>query len=135
MTTPKSFWSYQASTKTPTLDAAIKARVIAPATTEAEWQSLSPGMRREIMRGAKWRNPTGRADFENALDTGQLFCAMGNGKFWQARRNGATRSWKRDVDRFYIPIKVGLRAYHAIKETDNVTNYRIAASRDDAEIG
>lgn len=32
------------------------------------------------------------------------------------RRNGATQRWKRDPERFRIPIKYGLRAYSSITE-------------------
>lgn len=47
------YWSYQASEPTPTLEEAIAAGAIAAATTDKDWHQLSPGMRREIMRGAK----------------------------------------------------------------------------------
>jgi hypothetical protein len=40
--TPQSFWSYQASTPTPP----------APPGFIGDWESLSPGMRREIVRTA-----------------------------------------------------------------------------------
>jgi predicted kinase len=39
--TPKSFWSYQAATETP---------LAPPGIAQKEWESLSPGMRREIVR-------------------------------------------------------------------------------------
>ncbi len=39
--TPKSFWSYQASTETPDAPAHI---------AQSDWEKLSPGMRREIKR-------------------------------------------------------------------------------------
>lgn len=51
VSTPKSFWSYQSSTTTPSLEEAIRAGVIAPNTTKEQWEQMSPGMRREIMRG------------------------------------------------------------------------------------
>lgn len=46
----KSFWTYQSSTETPSLDEALKAGAIAPDTNLMQWESLSPGMRREICR-------------------------------------------------------------------------------------
>lgn len=53
MKTNKSFWTYQSSTETPSLDEALKAGVIAPDTNLMQWESLSPGMRREICRKVK----------------------------------------------------------------------------------
>ena len=50
--TPKSFWSYQSSEPTPNLESAIRAGAIAKNTTQQQWEQLSPGMRREIMRSA-----------------------------------------------------------------------------------
>lgn len=51
----ESYWTYQAATATPTLAEAIEAGAIRPDTTEAAWLSLTPGMRREIVRTAKKR--------------------------------------------------------------------------------
>ena len=51
--TPKSFWSYQAATETPSLAAAIEAGAIATSTTVAQWDQLTPGMKREIVRSAR----------------------------------------------------------------------------------
>jgi hypothetical protein len=51
--TPKSFWTYQASTPTPTVAEAIKAGAVPGNTTQAEWEQLSPGMRRELLRGKR----------------------------------------------------------------------------------
>ena len=52
--TPKSFWSYQAP-DAPSLETAIAAGRIAASTTIAQWESLSPGMRREICRNIRQR--------------------------------------------------------------------------------
>jgi hypothetical protein len=48
--TPKSFWTYQPASETPTLDQAIAAGVISTCTKQSEWDQLSPGMKRAIMR-------------------------------------------------------------------------------------
>lgn len=48
--TPASFWSYQASTPTPSYDDAKTSGAIGDKMTEAGWESLTPGMRREIVR-------------------------------------------------------------------------------------
>lgn len=49
-----------------------------------------------------------RQDLERALDGGFLFGEMSNGRFWPLRRNGKTRTWKRDPVRFEIPVKAGI---------------------------
>jgi hypothetical protein len=36
---------------------------------------------------------------------------MGRGVWWRVRRNGKTQTWKRDPERFRIPLKAGLRSY------------------------
>jgi hypothetical protein len=52
------------------------------------------------------------------LDKGQIQVLMRNGNWWTIRRNGATRRWKRDADRIYVPFKAGLYVYGAITESD-----------------
>jgi hypothetical protein len=54
--TPKSFWSYQTSEPTPSLEEAIALGAINAKTTQVEWDRLSPGFKREIVRGQKRRN-------------------------------------------------------------------------------
>ena len=45
------YWTYRAATPTPSYTDAVHAGAVNPATmTEAGWQSLTPGMRREIVR-------------------------------------------------------------------------------------
>jgi hypothetical protein len=47
-----------------------------------------------------------------------------NGKparWWRARRNGATKRWKRDATRIALPIKAGMYFYSQI-ETADFTN-------------
>jgi hypothetical protein len=78
-------------------------------------------------------NPTTRDDIETALDAGGLYVAMGNGRWWPLRRNGATKLWKKDAARFRIPVKAGLRTYAAITETYPLSALRIAHSREAAE--
>ncbi len=53
-TTPRSFWTYQAD-EPPSLEQALALGAIAPKTTWPEWEQLSPGMRREIVRSAQRR--------------------------------------------------------------------------------
>jgi hypothetical protein len=85
-----------------------------------------------------WRNPTDRADIEQALNAGQLFVAMGKNSaeqpiYWQLRRNGRTQTWKREPNRFYIPVKYGYRGYATIDESYPLKLLRIAESRREAE--
>jgi hypothetical protein len=54
------------------------------------------------------------------IDRGLIQTKMANGRWWNIRRNGATKRWRRDPNRIRIPYKYGLRGYHAITETDFV---------------
>ena len=57
-----------------------------------------------------------RQELEAALDQGRLFWDRGPGKNnWRLRRNGATKTWKSDPSRFYIPVKAGLETCGAIE--------------------
>ena len=38
----------------------------------------------------------------------------------RVRRNGKTRTWKRDLSRFEIPVKYGLYEYHIIDNTNHM---------------
>lgn len=57
-----------------------------------------------------WPSPADFSDFERALDQGRLFAAMRDGAWWRARRNGATKTWKRDPLRKEIPVKCGFKS-------------------------
>jgi hypothetical protein len=59
----------------------------------------------------------GREQLENALDKGVLEACVNRtqDRWWKVRRNGATRTWKRSPERFYIPVKAGLKTYGAIE--------------------
>lgn len=48
--TPASFWTYQAGSATPSHAEALELGAIDARMTEDGWQSLTPGMRREIVR-------------------------------------------------------------------------------------
>lgn len=47
------YWTYKAASPTPTYQEALDAGAISPNMTESGWQSLTPGMRREIVRTAR----------------------------------------------------------------------------------
>lgn len=49
----KSFWMYEASEETPSLEKAISLKAIAPNTTQKEWDMLTPGMKRAIVKEFK----------------------------------------------------------------------------------
>ena len=51
-----------------------------------------------------------RQRIETALANGELWLAMHGGKWWRARRNGATKLWKTRPADFEIPVKAGLRS-------------------------
>ncbi len=72
-----------------------------------------------------------RANVDSMLDSGRIEVAMKNGNWWQIRRNGKTRTWKKDSKRVAIPFKAGMYAYGTITETDfdsagilDASNYR-----------
>jgi len=46
------YWTYKAATPTPSLAEAIAAGAVGATVSLAEWEALSPGMRREIVRSA-----------------------------------------------------------------------------------
>lgn len=54
------------------------------------------------------------ATIDKLLDEGRLEIKMKNGNWWQLRRNGATKRWKREPERFYVGVKAGLKVYGAI---------------------
>lgn len=85
------------------------------------------------MTTINWRNPTCRLDAETALDSGKLYAQRSVGKFWLARRNGATKTWKTDPNRFRIPIKYGFKEYATIEQDAPWHMLRIANSREEAE--
>ena len=71
-----------------------------------------------------WAAPASLAEAETALDAGRLYVRMSHAAYWQARRNGVTRIWKRDPARWRIPVKAGLRA-HGTVEPGNLSHYRM----------
>jgi hypothetical protein len=61
--------------------------------------------------------PVTLQELENALDARQLQGLMANGAWWTFRRNGATRRWVRDPNKFELPAKAGLRTYITLDKT------------------
>jgi hypothetical protein len=63
-----------------------------------------------------------RAEIENLLDAGKLQICMINGtprapRWYDVRRNGKTQTWKRQPERFSIPVRVGFRDAFRIEDT------------------
>lgn len=83
-----------------------------------------------------WINPETLENIEEALDKRMLYVAIGKTvpiqRYWLVRRNGRTKLWKTSA-RFRIPFKAGLKVYGIIDETTDLTNFRVANSREDAE--
>ena len=73
---------------------------------------------------AAWPQPATLEEAEAALGAGRLFVFMAHGRYWLARRGGATKLWKRDPARFRVPIKAGFRARGAI-EPWNLSQFRV----------
>ena len=66
--------------------------------------------------------PITRENIDDLLNRGKIEVAMNNGRWWRIRRNGATKHWKRDAARIYVPFKAGLRFYGNLTETDFSSN-------------
>jgi len=82
--------------------------------------------------GSHWHNPATLQELETALDAGMLYVPMTGGRFWQARRNGKTVTWKTRPGEFRLPVKFGLKGYHSITRGD-MAQCCIANSRESAE--
>jgi hypothetical protein len=72
--------------------------------------------------------PSDLAAIETALDTGRIQAEMTNGRWWQVRRNGATKTWKTRPGEFRIPIKAGLRSCAYLTEA-NSRHFRMEESQ------
>ena len=61
-----------------------------------------------------------RQEVETALDSGRLWARITNGRYWQCRRNGATKTWKTRPAEFRIPIKAGFRSTGYVEHDSNI---------------
>jgi hypothetical protein len=66
-----------------------------------------------------------RGELDKLVDAGQVFIRMKSEKWWQIRRNGKTRTWKRNANRFALPFKYGLYGYGTITEADLLEGNRL----------
>lgn len=72
-----------------------------------------------------WNGDFPLSEVEKALDAGRLeIRAGGPEKWYTVRRNGATRRWKTQPDRFRIPVKYGFYGYEAL-ESPHLDHFRI----------
>lgn len=58
-------------------------------------------------------------DVELLLDRGELQMLGHKGNWYDLRRNGATKRWKRDLGRAEIPVKCGFKEAFRIEFRDN----------------
>lgn len=73
-----------------------------------------------------------RDNIDQLLDSRMIQAAMSHGSWWLVRRNGQTKTWKKDATRIRIPIKFGFKGTGAITESDfgtdgtlDVTQFRV----------
>lgn len=69
-------------------------------------------------------------EIEVNLDIGALKAPTTKGTLWIVRRNGKTRRWKREPERFSIPVKIGFRSFAYITNetsfaTDSSADFRV----------
>ena len=57
------------------------------------------------------------------LDAGHVWARMNNGRYWKLRRNGAVKLWKRDLFRYRIPVKAGLKVYSEITNQTEIGTF------------
>jgi hypothetical protein len=59
-----------------------------------------------------------RDNIDSLLDRRQIEVAMTHGKWWEIRRAGATKHFKRDPLRIVVPYKMGMHGHGTITEVD-----------------
>lgn len=57
---------------------------------------------------------------EQAIDDHHLWVRVSTGRYWRCRRNGVTKRWKRDANRFRIPFKAGMFVFGEVTETTDI---------------
>jgi hypothetical protein len=57
------------------------------------------------------------------LQDGSLWILMGSGRYWRLRQNGKVKRWKRDMFRYRIPVKAGLRVYSEITNDTQIGTF------------
>lgn len=67
-------------------------------------------------------------EIELHLDQGLIECEMSNGRWWTVRRNGQTKTWKRNPSKFMIPIKAGFRSCGYISN-ESISLFRVRSTQ------
>ena len=62
----------------------------------------------------------GLAEIEDALDMGSLWIQVAGARYWKVRRNGATRTWKKPIAGWRVPVKFGFRYCTQIDASSDV---------------
>lgn len=70
-----------------------------------------------------------RTNIDSFLDGRELYSRGANGKWYQIRRNGATKKWKLDDQRIRIPYRVNFRGFGAIDEGDFLSDGTLDANK------
>lgn len=65
------------------------------------------------------------AELETALDRGSVQLLGNNGRWYDIRRNGATKTWKRRPGLAEIPCKVGFREAFRLGVEGDACNYEL----------
>lgn len=61
------------------------------------------------------------------IEHGFIWARMHNGRYWRVRCNGRTQTWKRDLFRYRIPVKAGLKACGEITNETEIGSFDSAA--------
>lgn len=101
--TPKTFWEYHRANpglETPSLQEAIRLGAIRADTTQEQWEQMSPGMRREIVRSAKKKSGAQDALFRyNGVNShGNRISGVTNAPSLEAARE--------ELERYYETVQV-----------------------------
>jgi hypothetical protein len=70
------------------------------------------------------------SQIETALDAGEMFAVMANGRHWRIRRNGKTQTWEKSPERFRIPVKAGLKVCGEINQDSVIVFGEMNVTRD-----
>lgn len=69
--------------------------------------------------------PHTQAQIEEALAAGRLEVYITGGRWWRARRNGATKTWVTRPGEFRVPIKAGFKLCGCIQHNTPLDVFRI----------
>ena len=74
----------------------------------------------QAMTGQHFHYDADGCTLPGAVTYGKTGKAQPRVKTWEWRRNGATKRWKREPDRFSIPVKYGMYDFGHITENDHI---------------